>query len=362
MGTHADNFGCVLPLLPHQRRACALLSGALSQGHSGLTIAHAPGLGKTLTVLHFIKQQHSEGRFNRVLVVVPNYAIARQWLAQAKDAWPWTPLFVNLYMGPKGTRRASEHLVNVVSRPTLTSDIRERGVDIGVAEWDCIAWDEGHEYANLETVFGNLVAPRPKYAVLLDLRRKFNVVLTGTPYKNNETDIKSLCALMGLGTPQGNDWSAFWSLHSDRQTLATVGAQFFPVVTESVRWLPYPSIESKATAKAALQKVLACRIEVTKALQKSRRHQDSTRKCINSLHAATAAARLHSTCLYTSMRDAIAARTDDHFDFYSKALKNPKVELSMEYVMDNPRKKIVIVSDFVFILQVRTCFCPRFSI
>jgi ERCC4-related helicase len=337
-------------LYPHQVDCLKSLQEAFDQHKPGFAISHEMGLGKTLTTLSFLVNKVFSTPGFRALIVVPTVGVMDQWLDQFHTFFSGYASWIHYYHGNKRVLdpKAPFHLV---TRGTLSSDFR-RGIS-GVVDnkWTCIVWDEAHYYSNLVTrssdsipAYGNLV----KY-----INREINIVVTGTPYKNDPTDIKSLMLLMGFELSnhmKSNELAAFWLSNSHRCTSDDV-LDSLPTVVETVIKLDYPTSESSDMAKELLSEVKKFSKQLG-ALMRS----NANKEIVNQLKAALAKARSRArmcemTVFYTSNDEFDKAMTTDPL-FMNKMINHPKLDYIIKTVQRNMSKKFVIASDFTAPLKV----------
>jgi superfamily II DNA or RNA helicase len=314
----------------------------------GYALCHEMGLGKTITTLDFLIRAVTKDPGFTVLVVTPTLGVLHQWIEHLQRFWPHCSHFIQAY---HGNRRAMDPDVpfHVVTRGTLVSDFSHERGDVMSTHWSCVVWDEAHEYANLVTQFQT--DKGPLYSRMVQrLSRSFNLLVTGTPYKNDPSDIKSMMMLMGFTISPCmpvKELAAIWLGHSHRRTTDDVHDSL-PHVTESLKRLLYATDEETEHSNALLARVTT----LSKHLGALLRNGGDTALTKVLLAQARSKARMYSLVLVESKKEFEEERLYDEM-FYTKALLNPKIAYVMDLVKANPSRKIVVASDYTCPLHVQ---------
>jgi DNA repair protein RAD16 len=177
----------MLQLYPHQVQAIEWMKGAErrprmvpEQPHGGI-LAHAMGLGKTLTMLSHIRSQDPA----RTLVVCPK-SLLLQWDAEAKRVG-W---------------RMPEHKQGVHQLVLTTFDIvrlEMMGIRRALHDttWDRVVLDEAHRICEQSSKTAKAIQA---------LRARNRWCITGTPFKNGISDLMALSRFLMVAPYCNMSW------------------------------------------------------------------------------------------------------------------------------------------------------------
>ena len=190
----------MVKLYPHQEEAVAWMRAAErrprmvpDQPHGGI-LAHAMGLGKTMTMLSFIRAQES----GRTLVVCPK-SLLLQWDVEAKRAGWGAPHTVTTYHGSK--RRMPEWVEGVHQLVLTTFDIvrldHTRGRVLHASAWDRVVLDEAHRICEQSSKTARAIQA---------LRARNRWCITGTPFKNGMSDLTALSRFLMVAPYCNMSW------------------------------------------------------------------------------------------------------------------------------------------------------------
>jgi len=175
----------MLNLYPHQKEAVEWMKATErrprivpTQPHGGI-LAHAMGLGKTMTMLSFIRGQ----AHGRTLVVCPK-SLLTQWGAEARRVGWVDPHTVTLYHGSarKIPERSGSHQLVLTTFDIVRLEMsRKRALhDI---TWDRVVLDEAHRICEQTSKTSQAIQA---------LRAPNRWCITGTPFKNEISDLMAL--------------------------------------------------------------------------------------------------------------------------------------------------------------------------
>lgn len=176
----------MVELYPHQKEAVTWMRTTErrprivpTQPHGGI-LAHAMGLGKTMTMLSFIWGQTP----GRTLVVCPK-SLLLQWEREARTVGYVAPHTVTKYHG--SSRQIPEHTTSGHQLILTTFDIvrmeRRRGRALHDITWDRVVLDEAHRICEQSSKTAHAIQA---------LRAPNRWCVTGTPFKNGINDLVAL--------------------------------------------------------------------------------------------------------------------------------------------------------------------------
>ncbi len=197
-------------LFPHQVQAVQWMQSVeqrprmvAEQPHGGI-LAHAMGLGKTITMLALV---HLQG-LGSTIVVCPK-SVLSQWRDEAIRIMNLEESDVVLYHGANRTA-ALDHS-NSQRRFVLTTfdivrlDCKTNGVALHHAHWDRVILDEAHRICEQSSKTARAIR---------SLKARNRWCVTGTPFKNGVADLVALSKFL-LVPPYCN--STWWRCHSQNK-------------------------------------------------------------------------------------------------------------------------------------------------
>jgi SNF2 family DNA or RNA helicase len=224
-------------LFPHQVQAVQWMQKTETrprmvpeQPHGGI-LAHAMGLGKTITMLSLMRLQGVES----TIVVCPK-SVLTQWRDEALRILRLPVDCIVLY---HGTNRAalldgsSAHCRLVLTTFDIVRlDCKSGNSPLHAAHWDRIVLDEAHRICEQSSKTARTIR---------SLRARNRWCVTGTPFKNGVTDLVALSKFL-LVPPYCN--SMWWRCHSqNRHKLQEWRNAFLNIMDKRV--LTLPSIDDK---------------------------------------------------------------------------------------------------------------------
>jgi SNF2 family DNA or RNA helicase len=176
----------MITLYPHQKEAVEWMKATErrprivpTQPHGGI-LAHAMGLGKTMTMLSFIRDQ----AHGRTLVVCPK-SLLTQWNVEAHNVGWNEPHTVTIYHG--NSRKIPERTGTSHQLVLTTFDIvrleMTRGRQLHDTNWDRVVLDEAHRICEQTSKTSHAIQA---------LRAPNRWCITGTPFKNEISDLMAL--------------------------------------------------------------------------------------------------------------------------------------------------------------------------
>jgi len=190
-------------LYPHQNEAVEWMRSTERRPrlvddtpHGGI-LAHSMGLGKTLTMLSFIRGQAP----GRTLVVCPK-SLLLQWRTEAARVG-WPPHSITIYHGagrelplPTG-----EHQIVLTTFDIVRLEF-VRGRAMHTTTWDRIVLDEAHRICEQSSKTARTIHA---------LRARNRWCITGTPFKNGMSDLMALARFLMVAPYCNVSWWRWYS-------------------------------------------------------------------------------------------------------------------------------------------------------
>jgi SNF2 family DNA or RNA helicase len=177
----------MLVLYPHQKEAVEWMKSTErrlrivpTQPHGGI-LAHAMGLGKTMTMLSFIRGQ-AQGR----TLVVCTKSLLTQWKAEAHRVGWESPHTVTIYHGNSRKipeRTGTSHQLVLTTFDIVRIEKSRGGRSLHDITWDRVVLDEAHRICEQSSKTSHAIQA---------LRAPNRWCVTGTPFKNEISDLMAL--------------------------------------------------------------------------------------------------------------------------------------------------------------------------
>lgn len=343
-------------LYPHQQNGCRKMQQVYSQGSKGFFENSPMGAGKSREVLAFydtIVKPRSMLEEQCAMLLIAPLAVVAHWeheILVTKLAYP-----VIVYQGPKRDqlklprRRA---FIVLTTLETLRADLKKNRHLIFEFPFHFLVVDEAHNFTNMDDIETNngLVSGLcrirsgrssdiPLYQMVFHkLQRYFTIVLTGTPLKNDESDIASLFALTRIPLPMSirNNLVAMGELYQQFAYRAPSEEilKNLPPVEHRVIKLKYTTTQIDqeahelygiyAEVKAKVQSFLSRGLPVPPPLHKK-------------YNAVRTHARLY---------DTLHCKLIKHVPSFDAHKNNAKFVHVAEFILEHPDLKIVVASEF----------------
>ena len=201
-----NSFSCtskMVTLYSHQEEAVAWMTQAearprmvFDQPHGGI-LAHAMGLGKTLSMLSFIRAQPPG-----VTIVVCPKSLLLQWGVEAARVG-FTPEDVTTYHGNTRVlppRRADAHQLVLTTFDIVRLELPRRSLHDVI--WDRVVLDEAHRICEQTSKTARAVQA---------LRARNRWCVTGTPFKNGISDLMALSKFLLVAPYCTTTWWRWYS-------------------------------------------------------------------------------------------------------------------------------------------------------
>lgn len=193
---HKTHTHTMIQLYPHQKTAVEWMTRTENrtrmvhdQPHGGI-LAHAMGLGKTISMLSLIQSQPK----GRTLVVCPK-SLLSQW--QSESARVLTDCPVVVY---HGTGRDTSTLPSNLLLLTTFDIVRIEAKDASVlhaTQWDRVVLDEAHRICEQTSKTSKAIR---------SLRARNRWCVTGTPFKNGISDLMALSRFLMISPYCNVSW------------------------------------------------------------------------------------------------------------------------------------------------------------
>lgn len=234
----------------HQVNGINHVLKAKQDGFKGDINTHQMGLGKTYLMLTLAAEMVPQGC--QTLVIAPKSTLDHwcdeyELIHGNKDG-------IQLYHGKNRILNDNAKVI-VTTERTLLYDMKLHGRKSKI--WSTVFYlviiDEAHQFANIVPRGPRSYNMEPLYCKLFSkLQRKFTIPMTGTPFKNHQSDIQSLLYLAGICKGDKcmslKDIATLFAKHSHRATVEEVKTQM-PVVHHNIIELEYATPKQHATAK-----------------------------------------------------------------------------------------------------------------
>ncbi len=197
-------------MFPHQVQAVQWMQTVeqrprmvAEQPHGGI-LAHAMGLGKTITMLALIRSQG----LGSTIVVCPK-SVLGQWRDEAVRILNLHDDDIILYHGAHRTAALEnsrvDHRFVLTTFDIVRLDCKTNGVALHQAYWDRVILDEAHRICEQSSKTARAIR---------SLRARNRWCITGTPFKNGVADLVALSKFL-LVPPYCN--STWWRCHSQNK-------------------------------------------------------------------------------------------------------------------------------------------------
>jgi len=174
------------------------------EGQGGGALFLEPGLGKTSSVLEWIRQMKEFGYANRVLIIAPLRVVYHVWPGEIEGWTNFRHLSYSIVHGTADVRRkrlatqTSIHIINRDAVGWLEKQLQGRKV----LPWQAVVIDES-------TSFKNWSASRSKSLRKIVERIPYRTILTGTPAPRNLADLFPQIWLLDQGKALGENITRF---------------------------------------------------------------------------------------------------------------------------------------------------------
>lgn len=174
------------------------------EGQGGGALFLDPGLGKTSSVLEWIRQMKEFGFANRVLIIAPLRVVYQVWPSEIEGWTNFRHLSYSIVHGTADVRRkrlatqTSIHIINRDAVGWLEKQLQGRKV----LPWQAVVIDES-------TSFKNWSASRSKSLRKIVERIPYRTILTGTPAPRNLADLFPQIWLLDKGKALGENITRF---------------------------------------------------------------------------------------------------------------------------------------------------------
>lgn len=340
-------------LFPHQEEGCRRMMKAYTEGSRGFFDNSIMGAGKSRTFLTFYdrvcKQRQRENKGCCSLLLVAPLSVLHHWEQEIIKTGLTYPVYI--YQGPKRSE---------IKLPPVTSDLKafivlttldtlrmdfKKGRNRRILDhcFHIMGIDEAHHFAGMEQK-NKHPDQIPLYRKVFHmLRRSFNVILTGTPLTNNESDVDSLFALGQITLPASvvnniEEKAKWYARHSYRAPVEDI-IKNLPAVEHKVVHLEYstPAIAAEARSlKGVFQQLQA---QVQSFLCRGRPVPLPLQTRFN-------AARTHCRLF-----DAIHGKTLQHIPPPEAHSKNAKFVYVTNFCKAHPELKKVVASEYSSVLH-----------
>lgn len=167
---------------------------------NGGVLAHAMGLGKTTSILGLFEQ----GGADKISLVVCPKSVLSQWVQEALKVTSFSVDEILVYHGPHRSCTIGD--LEGKRMVLTTFDIvrldHQLGTGVFLHRWDRVVVDEAHHICEQ----GSKTAK-----AMRSLRAPNRWCVTGTPFKNNVSDLVALARFIGVGPYNDHNW---WRAHS----------------------------------------------------------------------------------------------------------------------------------------------------
>jgi superfamily II DNA or RNA helicase len=241
-----------------------------------------------------------------------------------------------------------------------TSDSETSNTDTDTDEhildtrWDVVVFDEAHQRGNLETA--NVLDHVRKYRLVIDaIQRKFTIGLSGTPYTNNVTNIKSMLCLLQL-LEKGVTYTipalqALFSKHSYRVGEKDVEIQVRVSFNYQRKHLEMEDDVKRQKRDGKYNEMVSVLMQIH-ALQAS---GQSTAALQGNLHSLRSELQLMELTGVSTKKQVEEMSITD-------AKRCPKIAYILQYISRHPDKKIIVTSFFVCVLRLISRVISNFVI
>lgn len=287
-------------LFPHQVQAVQWMQRTeqrprmvAEQPHGGI-LAHAMGLGKTITMLSLMRLQGIES----TIVVCPK-SVLTQWRDEAMRILKLPVDCIVMYHGPN--RAVLLEGTSVHCRLVLTTfdivrlDCKSGNSPLHANHWDRIVLDEAHRICEQSSKTARTIR---------SMRARNRWCVTGTPFKNGVTDLVALSKFL-LVPPYCN--SMWWRCHSqNRHKLQEWRNAFLNIMDKRVLTLPAVNDQLVRTKRTAAEEVVRKTLQHASplAVQQQPFHLRVEEQELEEVRAATGAQGEHELLKIMRLRQA----------------------------------------------------------
>jgi SNF2 family DNA or RNA helicase len=333
---------------PHQQECLEKIKADHKKGINGVIVAHEMGLGKTRTLLRSIQELMVSDKNWKALVIAPRGTFD-DWIQEFSEVFKDKPEeTIDLYYGKKRTLSSTARVI-LTTETTLLYDMKLRpDAEILHKVFDFLGIDEAHQYGNIVPNGPRIHGTEPKYCRLFQkiLKRRFTVLLTGTPLKNHHSDVQSLLVLSNIvGGDKRMSMKEVETLFKRHSHLA--GAEEMkhkmPTVTHTVIDIEYMSGRQKEHATDLLDKYKGL-LAQSECCKRSGTHVSPA--LFTALMHALSKARVYDSLL----TESVANVSVDNYNISENGKMKKMVEQVKACLEEG--KKIVVVSYFVTVLKV----------
>ncbi len=186
--------GLCATLRPYQREGLAFLQHLRAQEVGGI-LADDMGLGKTLQTIAHVQAEKEAGRLDGPALVVAPTSLVGNWRRELARFAPGLRVLVIAGKGRRGLWQAARRAdVALVTYATL---LRDEELAAAAGPFHLVVLDEAQNIKN----------PRGRCRrVIMDLKARHRLCLTGTPIENNLTELWSLFDFVAPGLLGDEEW------------------------------------------------------------------------------------------------------------------------------------------------------------
>jgi SNF2 family DNA or RNA helicase len=368
-------------LYPHQEEGCRRMMEGYSRGFKGFFDNSIMGAGKSRTFLTFYArvcaQRQGERRPCSLLLVAP-LAVLFHWKQEVEHVLDVT---VYIYQGP--TRHNiklegedgsyCEPFIVLTTVEALRADWKkihqqkgQKGQDQRLFQYPfhILGVDEAHNFANMEENKNPGEAPLYK-SIFNRLKRDYTVILTGTPLKNDESDIRSLMSLAQLPLPAVasiEELGKHYARYSYRAPVEEI-VKNLPPVKHEVVFLDYVSSAIADEAKALMGVYQQIKAKVQSYLSRGQRVPPPLQTQLN---AARTHCRFFDAVHAKSIKDMpsqkpsqTSQKSTKTFSLLAHYSKNAKFLYVFTFIKNHAELKIVISSEFASVLRELSLYLSK---
>ena len=180
-------------LFPHQVHACDTMLRAMANREPGALLCHRMGMGKSMSVLHFLAALCGK----HVLLVVP-VNVLDHWECDAARAGVTVCRVYGAHWREQLDAVPDGHVVLTTHGTLQSAYVHEDARAFDRCTWDVVVLDEVHRFINYNNERAGTHDTTLYTKLYEKISRKFTVAVSGTPLTNNPVhNARSLLQLLG---------------------------------------------------------------------------------------------------------------------------------------------------------------------